>query len=126
MSRFSSTLDQTARARDLRKRRSLSEARLWPFLRASGLDVAFRRQHPIGPYFADYFCAALRIAVEVDGPLHDQARDAARDAFFAARGIAVLRFNAEDAYSNAEGCTLVIKDFVRARLDERSALNDPD
>jgi very-short-patch-repair endonuclease len=54
----------------------------------------FRRQHPIGPYVVDFYCATARLAIEIDGISHDMgtrpARDTDRDAWLAARGVTVL------------------------------------
>ncbi|MEO8926182.1 MAG: endonuclease domain-containing protein [Caulobacteraceae bacterium] len=30
----------------------------------------FRRQHPIGPFIADFYCAAARLVIEIDGAGH--------------------------------------------------------
>jgi very-short-patch-repair endonuclease len=60
----------------------------------------FRRQHPIGPYVLDFYCAAARLAIEIDGISHDMAerpgRDARRDAWLAKRHIKVVRIPAAD------------------------------
>jgi very-short-patch-repair endonuclease len=74
-----------AAARSLRRTLSLPEAMLWVRLRgrASG-SPAFRRQHPIGPYVLDFYCAKARLAIEIDGLRHDTGdgpqRDPRRDA----------------------------------------------
>jgi very-short-patch-repair endonuclease len=55
----------------------------------------FRRQHPIGPYVLDFYCAKARLAVELDGMSHDVGdrpeRDARRDTWLKAQGVTVLR-----------------------------------
>nr|WP_158808367.1 DUF559 domain-containing protein [Beijerinckia sp. L45] len=89
------------RARDLRKAMTLPEVLLWQGLRRGGVaGLRFRRQHPIGPYILDFYSADMVLAVEGDGAAHDhptQVRhDGERDAWLAARGIAILRFNASD------------------------------
>jgi very-short-patch-repair endonuclease len=56
-------------ARRLRRELSLPETLQWARLR--GLDARFRRQHPIGPYVLDFYCPALKLAIEVDGIAHD-------------------------------------------------------
>jgi very-short-patch-repair endonuclease len=74
-----------ASARRLRRALSPPEVKLWSRLRlrAPGL-LAFRRQHPIGPYVLDFYCAKARLAVEIDGMSHDLGdrleRDVRRDA----------------------------------------------
>ena len=78
---------------------TLPELMLWRALRGRRLDgLKFRRQHPIGPYILDFFCADRNLAIEVDGEGHGcdaQTRhDRVRDAWLAARGIEVLRLPA--------------------------------
>jgi len=81
------------------------EARPWSRLRqrASGLPV-FRRQHPIGPYVLDFYCAKARLAIEIDGMSHDVGgrpeRDLRRDAWLKARGVTVVRIPAGDLATN--------------------------
>ena len=56
------------RARRFRAALTPPEARLWVHLRKHQIaDLGFRRQHPIGPYILDFFCARASLAVEVDG-----------------------------------------------------------
>jgi len=43
-------------------------------------DAKFRRQHAIGPYVVDFACVDARLVVEVDGPSHTDAEQAAFDA----------------------------------------------
>ena len=46
------------------------EARLWRCLKGHKLDgLKFRRQHSVGPYILDFYCASAKLAVEVDGVL---------------------------------------------------------
>jgi very-short-patch-repair endonuclease len=47
--------------------------RLWQKLRNGQLNVDFRRQHPAGPFVLDFYCPALRLAVELDGGQHTEA-----------------------------------------------------
>ncbi len=85
------------RARQLRQNATPAEQILWQALRNRQLNgLKFRRQHPIGRFILDFYCAEKRLAVEVDGGQHadpDQRRDdQARTAALAAHGITVLRF----------------------------------
>jgi very-short-patch-repair endonuclease len=90
-----------ANARRLRRALSSPEVRLWNKLRqrAPGLPT-FRRQHPIGPYVLDFYCAKARLAIEIDGMSHDVGdrpeRDIRRDAWLEARGLTVVRIAASD------------------------------
>jgi very-short-patch-repair endonuclease len=67
--------------------------------RAPGKPV-FRRQHPIGPYVLDFYCAKAHLAVEIDGISHDMAdrpeRDERRDIWLKKRGVTVVRIPAAD------------------------------
>jgi very-short-patch-repair endonuclease len=88
-------------ARHLRRNLSPPEARLWSRLptRLPGAPV-FRRQHPIGPYVLDFYCAKARLAIEVDGISHDMGdrpqRDLRRDAWLRSEGVSVLHIPASD------------------------------
>ena len=56
----------------------------------------FPRQHPVGPYFADFACLEVRLIVELDGSQHGstsgQRHDALRSDVLAAEGFEVMRF----------------------------------
>jgi very-short-patch-repair endonuclease len=70
-------------ARELRREQTPAEERFWELVRNRRFDGhKFRRQHRLGPWFLDFYCPALRLAIEIDGPIHDQQpeRDAWRDA----------------------------------------------
>tara|TARA_R110001599_G_scaffold142813_1_gene323621 strand:+ start:81 stop:449 length:369 start_codon:yes stop_codon:yes gene_type:complete len=102
MARFSRTSKRTERARELRRDVSATERKLWLYLSGGQAGASFRRQHPVGPYYLDYYCAALKFAVEVDGPWHDAFRDRVRDAFLKEKGITVLRIPVGDVDESAE------------------------
>jgi very-short-patch-repair endonuclease len=86
------------RAKNLRRNMTGPERTLWFLLRRNSLGWHFRRQHPIGPFILDFYCAPLKLCVEVDGPVHiDLAeRDARRTAWLQRQGITVLRFSTEE------------------------------
>ena len=82
-------------ARSQRSNPTVAEDRLWQHLRRRQLSGhRFRRQHPIGPYFADFACLQQRLVVEVDGSQHieDPERDRRRDQFLSEQGYRTLRF----------------------------------
>lgn len=60
--------------------------------------MKFRRQHPAGPYFVDFYCAEARLVVEVDGSQHllDATCDERRTHALDAAGLRVLRFWNDD------------------------------
>jgi very-short-patch-repair endonuclease len=99
-----------------RLRRSLSppEAQLWSRLRDRALGKpTFRRQHPIGPYVLDFYCAKARLGVELDGAGHDMGtrpqRDLRRDDWLKSRGIAVVRVALSDLTSIDDVADAVVR-----------------
>ena len=103
---------QLAAARDLRARQTPAEQYLWHHLRAGRLDgYRFRRQQPLGPYILDFYCAAAKLVIEVDGPVHAHQReyDRVRDVFIAAHGLHVLRFSNDAVLSGIEGVLSAIR-----------------
>ena len=83
------------RARSLRETPTDAESLLWSHLRDRRMaDHKFRRQRPIGPYFADFACLEAKLIVELDGGQHVEAAayDENRTRFMQAQGYRVLRF----------------------------------
>ncbi|GIX32367.1 MAG: hypothetical protein KatS3mg125_0323 [Lysobacterales bacterium] len=106
-------------ARDLRKTMTDAEQLLWQCLRGKQLDgFKFRRQHPIDRFVLDFYCPAVRLAVELDGSQHNteqgRAADAERTAWLNARGIRVLRFWNSEVFSNLEGVITTIWEALHA------------
>ena len=91
--------DVVKRARQLRTEMSLPEGLLWRELRKRPAGLKFRRQHPAGNYVLDFYCAAVRLAIEVDGFAHDSIRaakaDEAHAQFLRSQHIATLRIPAK-------------------------------
>ena len=108
-----------ANARRLRRTLSLPEGLLWRELRGKPDGVKFRRQHPLGQYVLDFYCAAAKLAVEVDGIAHDMGdrpqRDEARDAFVREQGIEVVRIPAADVLTSPQDVAEGIVALCRAR-----------
>jgi very-short-patch-repair endonuclease len=94
-------------ARQQRRAMSPPEVRLWVLLRRSPNGIRFRRQHPIGPYVADFYCPAAKLVIEVDGLMHDFAgpaeRDRRRDQYMRKLGLAVVRIPAADVFRDPTG-----------------------
>ncbi len=89
---------QTQKARQLRHTPTDTEQAAWCLLRSTKFKgFKFRRQHPLGPYIVDFYCAQRRLIVELDGSVHAQAsqarRDSRRDAHLKKMGYVVLRFS---------------------------------
>ena len=101
------------RAKNLRRKLSLPEVLLWVRLRRrTPGDPAFRRQHPVGRYVLDFYCAEMDLAIEVDGEVHDRGdrpeRDLARDTWLSVRKVRVLRIPASDVLRDLDAVILHI------------------
>ncbi len=102
------------RARLMRRALTPPEAQLWNQLKGRSLEgLKFRKQYPIGPYILDFYCAAAKLAVEVDGLIHgdpDQTRhDEKRAGWLHQQGIGVLRVAACDVRDELEGVLNAIR-----------------
>jgi very-short-patch-repair endonuclease len=85
----------------MRREMPLPEVILWQLLRGGKVDgLRFRRQHPVGPFVLDFYCAERKLAIEVDGLAHDNAerfeQDERRTMWLNNQGIQVIRFMASD------------------------------
>jgi very-short-patch-repair endonuclease len=81
----------------LRQGQTDAEALLWSRLRnRQVLGLKFRRQHPIGNYFADFACVEAGLVIELDGGQHNEAHatddDYKRSDEMASLGFQTLRF----------------------------------
>jgi len=88
-------------ARKLRQDATDPEALLWACLRNRRMNKRkFRRQHPVEPYVLDFYCAELKLSIELDGGQHNSAegkrRDKEREAFLQSHGIETLRFTNDE------------------------------
>ena len=103
-------------ARALRGSMSRAEVALWQAVRASRLGYKIRRQHPFGPYILDFYCAAAKLCIEVDGPLHDaehrQAADHARDQYLIRHGIRTLRIPAAVVMNDLDGVLVKLTRWI--------------
>src|SRR3954447_19228245 len=83
------------RARSMRHDPAPAEQKLWACLRNRQLGgLKFRRQQPIEPFIADFFCFELKLVVELDGDSHGdrEAYDVSRTKYLERDGCRVVRF----------------------------------
>ena len=109
----------TFRAQELRKNMTKEERRLWyEYLHC--YPHRFRRQVTVGNYILDFYCAAAKLAVELDGSQHyeaaEQVYDRNRTAYLNNLGICVLRFSNLDVLNNLSGVCQQIDMVVSARI----------
>ena len=108
------------RSRELRRDSTEPERRLWTLVRSlKPLGFHFRRQVPVGRYFAAFACHHAKLIIEVDGDTHGTdaavAYDQARDEFLRTAGYDVLRFGNRDVLQNLEGVGLAIEQALKCR-----------
>jgi very-short-patch-repair endonuclease len=106
--------DLVNRAKELRKNMTPAEQKLWfGFLR----DFQFRvhRQRPVDNFIVDFYCAALKLVIEVDGDSHftedGQAYDQARTQKLEQYGLSILRFTNLDVISNFDAVCQKIQQY---------------
>jgi very-short-patch-repair endonuclease len=101
-----------------------AERLLWRHVRNRRLGgPKFRRQHPLGRFIADFYCAAQRLVVEIDGDaLAGQTEyDAVRTEVLEERGYRVIRFRNEEVLRDVAGVLSAIQDAcMGARGMDRS------
>ena len=99
----------------LRTHGTPAEGRLWRALQRRQLGgLKFRRQYGVGVYVLDFYCPAAKLAVEVDGSVHDdpmQAEyDATRTRVLAEAGVRVIRFPNEAVCDDLDGvCAAILR-----------------
>src|SRR4051794_9962476 len=97
--------DATQRARALRRKMTDAERALWRALREALPECHWRKQVPLGPYFADFASHSAKLIIEVDGGQHATTidADAERTRVLEAPGFRLLRFWNNDVLSNTDG-----------------------
>ena len=98
----------------MRKAPTSAESKLWARLRRRQIaDCRFRRQHPVGPFIADFACVERKVIVEIDGATHatdtEWAHDRKRTEFLEAEGWKVVRASNVEVYDNLEGVLEAIR-----------------
>jgi very-short-patch-repair endonuclease len=117
---YAAPMKPTVTARQLRRDQTQEEKELWRALRAGRFaGFKFRRQHPLGKYFLDFYCPIARLSVELDGFQHglpqQRIRDEAREQFLTVEGIEELRFWNHQWRRNCEGVLLEIWEALHRR-----------
>ena len=112
-------------ARKLRRDMSLPEVLLWQRLKGAQSGLKFRKQHPIGDYIADFYCAETRTVVEVDGEAHGRGerptRDAARDVFLKQNGYRIIHVMAAEILRDADEAATSVAALVASPLHQPAA-----
>ena len=118
-------------ARERRRSGNLPEVLLWRALRRRPQGLKFRRQFPAGRYVLDFACLSARLAIEIDGAIHERGdrpgRDERRDAELTALGFSVLRLPATLILHDLDAALTAVAAAcaTRAPLHPRAAPGGP-
>ena len=91
----------------LRRNMTDAEFLLWNRLRNKKLDnLKFNRQHSIGNYIVDFYCASKKLIIEIDGGIHldkeVQRNDRERDQVLMEMDYTILRFANDEVFDDME------------------------
>ena len=102
-------------AQEFRKKPTKSEKIMWSALRRKDfLGYKFRRQHVIDGYILDFYCPKLKLAVEIDGGIHQRQiqADKERQAIIETDGIKFFRINSEEV----ENSIVLVMEKLKKRI----------
>jgi very-short-patch-repair endonuclease len=125
--RIHSRKELQAYRKQLRKNLTPAEAFLWRHLKAKKLcRRRFNRQHSIKNYIVDFYCAAEKLVIELDGAVHftpqAQEYDRKRTEVLNELGFTVIRFENKMVFENLEAVLLEISEHFQQN-PEGSSLN---
>ena len=108
--------------RDLRQESTLAEDFLWQIIRNRRLNqLKFTRQHSIGNYVVDFYCASKRLIIEIDGEVHNESyqkeKDKSRDENLQEMNFTILRFSNKEVQSDIN--------FVKEEIIKHSSPPSP-
>jgi very-short-patch-repair endonuclease len=89
-----------------------AEATLWRHLRNRNLEYKFRRQHTFDFFMIDFYCAQVKLCIEIDGASHlekeQQEYDTLRTEYLESRGCKLIRFTNDDVRFNIHAVAQII------------------
>ncbi len=101
-------------ANEMRSAPTSAEQIMWEWLRGNLTGIHFRRQAVVEDYIVDFYCGTVRIAVEVDGKMHDPDRDSDRDEELRKVGVHTIRIPARRVYREMDA----VFDDIRSQIFE--------
>lgn len=107
-----------------------AERHLWCFLKKDQLlGYRFRRQFSIGRYIIDFYCPKLRLAIEIEGEIHQsskvQENDLVRQRFLESCFIRIIRFTNNEVLNQTVGVLKIIERYITSlsAFDETQAVS---
>lgn len=120
------------KAEELRNNPTEAENLLWNYLSQNSLGVKFRRQHPAHIYVLDFYAHQIKLAIEIDGTIHDlddvKKNDIERQTYLESIGIKVIRFSNVDVFGRIESVVQKIRETIeilKASKEPQEVLKPP-
>lgn len=102
-------------SRMLRRRSTFTEKIAWNMLRNRRMfGHRFKRQVVFRGFILDFFCNELRLAIEIDGPIHEnqQDYDALRQSIVESEDVAFIRITTKELEESPEKLAEAIRAFA--------------
>jgi len=112
---FGATPKILENARALRKNMTQAEKILWEKLNRKQFEgLKFRRQHPINQFIADFYCHEIKLAIELDGEIHNYQKeyDIGRTFEIEKYGIRIIRFKNDEVINNLNEVLKKIRETI--------------
>ncbi len=124
MTRIYNKIELKNTRRKLRKEHTYAEKIAWMVLRNRGLfGYKFRRQFSVDKYVIDFYSPELKLAIELDGNIHNEPEqklyDIGRQKYLEAVGITFLRFTNEEFVDNGDYAEKKIKEIIKELTSKR-------
>ena len=105
----------------LRSNMTLSEKIVWMYLRKRQMKQRFLRQYSVDNYIIDFYCPKLKIAIEIDGDVHQQVKqkiyDIQRQEYIERLGIKFLRIKNDELFDNPNKAFERIENIIKEELN---------
>jgi len=109
--------------RILRTNMTFCERLVWVFLRKKQYGYRFLRQYSVDHYVIDFYCPKLKLAVEIDGDVHDLSEqkqyDKVRQGELEKFGITFVRITNEELLGNPNKAFAKIEEIIKAIVQIR-------
>jgi very-short-patch-repair endonuclease len=105
----------------LRSNMTFSEKIVWMYLRKRQMKQRFLRQYSVDNYIIDFYCPKLKIAIEIDGDIHEQVKqkwhDIQRQEYIERLGIKFLRIKNDELFDNPNKAFERIENIIKEELN---------
>lgn len=117
MTRHFNKKSEQEKRRKLRREMTYCESVVWIHLRKKQLGYRFLRQYSVDHYVIDFYCPKLKLAVEIDGDVHDlpdqHKYDVKRQKYLENFGITFLRIKNEEFLANPDKAFRKIENAIK-------------